>query len=88
MDQMIEQLIARGVYSAKPQEGNPSTTKRMVECYGATWHIYRQPLECPHCKTDLRDMRAGPPFKREIGIEANDRVSHFECPDCQKTITR
>ncbi len=86
---MVEELIMRGVYPVKAQEGNPNTIRAMVDGWGAYWHLWREPLECPHCKTDLRDTRVGPPFKREIGVElGRDCVDHYECPDCRKNIAR
>ena len=83
---MVDELIARGVYPKETVEGNPNTVYSMVDGWGAHWHVWRGPFECPHCKADLRDQRTGPPFKREIGMVAHDRVTHYVCPDCKQTI--
>src|SRR5574340_130842 len=52
---------------AETVEGNPNSVWSMVGGWGARWHEWRPPFECPHCKADLRDHRTGPPFKREVG---------------------
>jgi len=56
----------------------------LISGWGARWHVWREPLQCPHCKADLRDHRTGPPFKREIGQYDmdEDRTVAFICPDC------
>lgn len=91
MQEIIERLVNANVYpvtSAMKKHGYNAMT--MVESYGARWHIWKQPLQCPHCSTDLRDYESGPPFKREIAIYSRelDRTTHFECPDCHKQIAR
>lgn len=86
MEDMIGELVIRGVYPAKPRApGN--TLLGMVHGYGARWIEFRGPLACPHCKADLRSP-SGPPFKREIGIydEGRDYTTHFECPDCRQPL--
>lgn len=89
MRQIVDLLIARGVYPTEPVPGNPTRDVfRMVDGYGARWHEWQEPLECPHCASDLRDIQAGPPFKREIGISVNDRCAYYKCPDCGKRIER
>lgn len=82
MHQMIDELVCRGVYPAKPAEGNPNTVYQMVDGWGARWHVWREPIECPHCRTDLRDHRTGPPGKREIGLSNRESVYAWKCPDC------
>jgi transposase-like protein len=66
------------------------TAENMAQYYGKDWYIYQEPLKCPHCGVNLCDKEHGPPFKREIGIEddRSDKVSHYQCPDCEKTIPR
>ena len=88
MGTMVGELIRRGVYPAETVEGNPNNVLTMVSGWGARWHEWREPLTCPHCKTDLRDHRTGPPFKREIGhYDRNrDRTTSFSCPDCGNDI--
>jgi hypothetical protein len=88
MKTMIDELIERCVYPKETVQGNPSSVYTMVDGWGARWHEWRGPFECPHCKADLRDHRTGPPFKREIGHvdERLDRCTGFSCPDCKKFI--
>lgn len=45
---------------------------------------WAEPLLCPHCKNDLRDHKAGPPFKREIAQYSRERdmTVGYQCPDC------
>jgi hypothetical protein len=87
MQAMVNELVARGVYPAS----TPSMTKygythfKMMEGWGARWHLFREPLNCKHCGADLRS-ESGPPFKREIGIYNHDRTEAFVCPDCKKPI--
>jgi hypothetical protein len=88
MRQMIDALIARGVYPAKTVEGNPNDVYSMVDGWGARWFEWKGTLTCGHCGTDLRDHRLGPPFKREMGHydRGTDRTQWFECPDCKNNI--
>jgi len=86
MQAMTDLLIARGVYPKETVPKNPSSVRQMVDGFGAHWHLWRGPLACPHCHADLRDHEHGPPFKREIAIEKNDRISHLLCPDCDRKI--
>jgi hypothetical protein len=85
---MIKELITRKVYPEATVDHNPNTVFAMVEGYGARWHVWKEPLCCPHCGADLRDHRVGPPFKREIGHTDRglDRTTHFTCPDCKGTL--
>jgi len=46
----LEALIARKVYPAETPEGNPNDIYSMVSGWGARWHEWRGPFECPHCK--------------------------------------
>jgi hypothetical protein len=85
---LITALTKRGIYPAETVPGNSSTVLDMVQGWGAWWFEYKAPFECPHCKTDLRDYKWGPPGKREIGIVVNDFVQHWECPDCHGTWAR
>ena len=80
---LIEVLVDTGYWPATNKTGQ-YTAKKMWEGYGERWNEYDGPLSCPHCNTDLRNMESGPPFKREIGIIANDRVKNWRCPDCGK----
>lgn len=81
---MIDTLVEHGVYPPI-RPGNPNDVYAMVQGYGADWHVWKEPLACPHCKADLRDQRTGPPFKREIVQIVNDRSAGRTCPDCSKT---
>lgn len=87
---LVDVLIERGEYPAQTVPGNRNTVRQMVSGYGAYWHRWRDLLECPHCKVDLRNHKTGPPFKREIGVydRSRDRTSHFTCPDCKGMISR
>ncbi len=87
---LVAALIDKGVYPAKTVPGNGNTVRAMVSGWGPYWHKWEEPLNCPHCKVDLRDLKTGPPFKREIGIydRARDRTDHFVCPDCEGVIPR
>lgn len=55
MQQLVNELISRGVYSVKSGIGLDALA--MVESWGEDWHLYREPLECPHCGADLRDPK-------------------------------
>lgn len=92
MQAFVDALIEYGEY---PSELTPVMVKQgithleMVEGYGAEWHRWREPLECPHCATDLCARESGPPFKREIGIYSRelDRTTGFKCPDCDEMVS-
>ena len=88
MRSMVADLIARGVYPAQTVDGNPNDVWAMVMGYGARWFQWREPLACHHCAADLRDHRAGPPYKLELGhydmIE--DRTVDFMCPECKRSL--
>ncbi len=87
MDHLISLLVLAGEYPATTKTQN--TVKQMVSGWGAYWHRWTEPLECPKCHTDLRDHKNGPPFKREIQIYPNRNSSryHMECPDCKYHLT-
>lgn len=87
---MIDELIRRKVYPESTPEGNPNDIYGMVNGWGAYWHVWKGSLECPHCKADLRDHEAGPPFIRQIGISDRglDRITGWQCPDCNGTWAR
>ena len=77
---LIQQAIDRGVY---PKETLTKLTHlEMVKGWGANWFQWTGVLECPDCKSDLRDHKKGPPFKREFAVIVSDRVSEYQCPDC------
>lgn len=78
-------LIEMNVYPAFAESGCDALT--MVNCYGADWHIWREPLNCRHCHADLCDHDVGPPFKLEIGVMIGDLCESFVCPFCGKTIS-
>lgn len=79
---MVDELISRGVYPKESKTGN--TIYAMVDGWGAYWHIWNSPLNCPNCNADLRDHEHGPPGKRELAIYDRelDRTVAFRCPDC------
>lgn len=81
MRSYIDELVARRVY---PTHWPAPDMYARVRSWGARWHVYREPLHCPHCNTDLRDTTWGPPGKREIGRSARDRIVEWSCPDCGK----
>lgn len=85
---LVDKLIEREVYPAETVPGNPNTVLKMVEGYGAYWHIWRTPLACPHCEKDLRDLEHGPPFKLELGRydRDKDRTTDVLCPSCEKSV--
>ena len=87
---MVDELIRRKVYPESTTEGNPNDIYEMVDGWGAYWHTWKGTLECPHCKTDLRDLEAGPPFLRQIGISDRglDMIVGWQCPDCHGTWVR
>ncbi len=95
MVKIVAELVRRDEYRepiGTPHEVKPfvplESICKAVWGYGARWHRFREPFECPHCKADLRDHGNGPPFKREIGRMAYDRVVEWSCPDCGKTWPR
>ena len=84
MEVFVDELVRRKVY---PKSSKIKLTAlRMVESYGANWHKYAGQLNCPHCSEDLRDLKNGPPFKREIGFYdiVADSTVEFVCPKCNK----
>lgn len=81
MSEYIDELIARRVY---PTHWPAPDIQERVRGWGAHWHVYREPLNCPHCNSDLRDRQWGPPGKREIGLSDGDNVFAWRCPDCGK----
>ena len=88
--EMVSELVRRGVYPQKPSDRYPEnthSTETMVDSYGAKWHEWSGPTSCVACGSDLRDLRFGPPFKREVGIVENDHCVQFRCPDCGKSPT-
>jgi hypothetical protein len=82
---LVKVLVDLKHWPAKNKTGRYSAY-RMWEGYGPYWNVYEGPLECRHCKADLRNHESGPPFKREIGQVENDRCTHYVCPDCNKAI--
>lgn len=83
MQRYIDELIARRVY---PTHWPAPDVHERVRGWGAHWHLYSEPLNCPHCNADLRDTTWGPPGKREIGHSDLylDRIVSWQCPDCGK----
>ena len=84
---LIDELVKNKVYPQPPK----MTVKQMVDGWGARWHEYRGKLNCPHCQADLRDLKNGAPFKRELGCEVlgiYDGVLYYQCPDCKKSWAR
>jgi hypothetical protein len=84
---IFAEIKRRGIY---PKPKGNTTVERMVEMYGARWHLYREPLACQFCGADLRDHKHGPPYKREISIycKDRDRTTHYKCPECKNTWLR
>lgn len=84
-NEIIMLLVQFKVYPEK-NKTNRYTAEQMVDNYGVMWHVYGVPLNCPHCKGDLRDLTSGPPFKREIGIYSPERdiTTAWQCPHCRK----
>lgn len=85
MDELIQELVTRGVYPSETVTGIP--IRKMVDSYGANWHIWKGRLECPYCKADLRDLKNGPPFLRTIALysRSTDRTTGWRCPDCRES---
>jgi DNA-directed RNA polymerase subunit RPC12/RpoP len=77
-------LRDRGVYPQDTVEGNCNTVEKMVEWWGARWHIWTGLFACPHCGSEQRDLRTGPPFMRTIAVINRDRAEYYRCPDCQR----
>lgn len=85
----VDELVKRSVYPT--QAGRLNTPLQMVKGWGAYWHRYQEPLNCPHCAADLRDLVNGPPFKREILWKDyarlnGKRLSKTICPDCRQDL--
>lgn len=87
MREICDELIERKVYP-KYSSNSKYSALEMVKFYGVDWYLYKNPIKCPHCNSDLRDLKNGPPFKREIGIYdlEQDRTIYHQCPDCNKKI--
>lgn len=81
MREYVDELIARRVY---PTHWPVQDPYERVRGWGAYWHVWRDPLNCPHCNSDLRDQKWGPPGKREIGLSNGDSIRRWRCPDCEK----
>ena len=82
---LVERAISWGVYPERSQLGRSAF--EMVQNYGQDWHIYAEPLTCQHCGSDLRDLKNGPPYKREIAQIYRDRLWRYLCPDCGETLS-
>jgi predicted Zn-ribbon and HTH transcriptional regulator len=85
---LVDRLVELGVYPATSKCGY--SAYEMVDGWGARWYIWSEPLACPECKADWRDLESGPPFKREIGIYSDytDSTIAFCCPDCRAEFSR
>jgi hypothetical protein len=83
---ILNELIDLGYYPKVSKGGH--SAEYMVECYGVDWNVYRPPHDCSKCGAELRDLKYGPPFKREISYYNldRDRTEHFICPDCRQQI--
>lgn len=86
LEGLVGHLVDCGFYPTHSKKMIPAL--KMVENYGVFWHIYLDPLFCPHCGEDLRNLEHGAPYKREIGVSAKDRVQYYECPKCHGRIER
>ena len=91
MQGLIDKLVEAGVYPSEPtktMENYSYSILDMVNAWGVDWYLYREPLECPNCKANLKNEDDGPPFKREIAISnfVLDRVVDSICPDCYRSI--
>ena len=86
---LIDQLVASGEYVPTPHtekrksQGVKNPFLEMVESYGADWHRYSEPHNCPSCGTDLCDRKNGPPYKREISSGGP-----CWCPECKGVFDR
>lgn len=78
----VDELVARRVY---PSHWPEPTPYQRMSGWGAYWHLYSEPLNCPLCNADLCDRVTGPPFKRTIGRSDRrlDRIVSWHCPDCK-----
>jgi hypothetical protein len=88
---MIDELVKIGEYKPTPLiKSGKITYFGMVQGYGARWHRWPEPTDCPCCGYDLRDYESGPPFMRGIAIysRAKDRTLHYKCPKCKEAIPR
>lgn len=91
MQQIVNELVLRGVYPAKPLAANGIYSPyQMMATYGADWHEYKGLLNCPSCNADWRDLKNGPPFKRSIIVYDHyaDKTVATNCPDCGKYFPR
>ncbi len=84
---LVEELTRRSVYPSESTltalyPKRPADVLKMIDYWGARWHLWAGQQACPHCATDLRDLQCGPPFKREIALTHHDRVTAWLCPDC------
>ena len=82
MRDAVAYLVACGEYPTE-WNGKPIDVWQRVQCWGAYWHRFEEPLECEKCKADLRDLDWGPPGKREIRHTVNDMCAYYSCPDCK-----
>lgn len=85
IQKLVDQLVELGVYPTTPMMVKYGYTAHdMVEAWGARWYIWSEPLACPKCKADWRDVESGPPLKREMGMYSDmlDRTYAIRCPDC------
>ena len=85
MKDLVARLVEKNVYPKMGANGTISAFK-MMENYGAYWYMWTAPFNCPHCGSNLRDKKNGPPFKREIGqySQSLDRTVGYQCPDCKE----
>ena len=92
MQELVDILVQAGVYptDTPAQKKFGYTPKQMVICWGVEWHRWKDPLNCPHCDSDLRDHTNGPPFKLEMGKSDSDldMISEWKCPSCHQTWPR
>jgi hypothetical protein len=91
IQRLVNKLIELGVYpTTSTMTKYGYSIRDMVDGWGARWHIWSEPLACPKCKADWRDLESGPPFKREIGIYSDytDSTIALYCPDCRAEFSR
>lgn len=83
LGRLIRELVIRKEYPTS-WEGKPLDVLERVQCWGARWHVFQEPLNCRFCGMDLRHP-SGPPFKREVGQYHRelDRTVAYQCPDCR-----
>jgi rubredoxin len=91
MQRLIEGLVNKGIYPSEPTGAMKKmgySILDMVKSWGVDWYQYDDPLECPHCKANLRNEEDGPPFKREIAMSDFflDVVVDYVCPECYKSL--